>query len=395
MAVHSNTLTSLIPDIIEARDSVSRELTGLIPSVTIYSGSEGIAKDETVRIPQTSAMAAEAITPASIVPDTGAQSIGNTTMKMDQAYAVPFGWQGEEQTSFVRGGTFSSLFANQVSQALRTLNNQIESDIAEQYYKASRAWGTPGTTPFGSSIEDAAQMQKILDDNGAPAGDRSLVIDTAAAVKLRSLSNISAAYAAGTDQTLRQGTLLPLFNFDIKQSAQIQAHTKGTGTGYVIVAAGENAGQTTLSLDGGNAGTILSGDVVRFGTGGGSGTGTDYDTNYVITDPSTATGNAAGNIIIGAPGLRVARVNDDVMTIQNSYRANMAFHRSAIVLMCRPPKRPMGGDLAVDVATITDPLTGMTYSIAQYNTYMGKRYQVELVWGVSVVKPEWLALLQG
>jgi hypothetical protein len=73
----------------------------------------------------------------------------------------------------------------------------------------------------------------------------------------------------------------------------------------------------------------------------------------------------------------------------------MAFHRNAIVLMCRPPKRPLGGDLAVDVATITDPLTGMTYSIAQYKTYMGMRYQVELVWGVACIKPEWLALLVG
>ncbi len=395
MAVHSNTLTSLIPDIIEARDAVSRELTGLIPSVTIYSGTEGIAKDEVVRIPQTGAMAAEAITAASIVPDTGAQTIGNTTMTMDQAYAVPFGWQGEEQTSFIQSGQFSSLFSQQIAQALRTLNNQIEADIANMYKKASRAYGTAATTPFATVVADAAQMQKILDDNGTPSGDRNLVIDTAAAVALRSLANISAAYAAGTDQTLRQGTLLPLFGFDIKQSAQIKAHTKGTATGFQIAAAGEAIGQTTLSFDGGDAGTIIAGDILTIGTGGGSGTGVDYDTKYVIVDPSTLTGNAAGNVIIGAPGLKVARVNDDEGVLGGSYRANMAFHRAAIVLMARPPKRPLGGDLAVDVATITDPLTGMTYSIAQYKTYMGMRFQVELVWGVACIKPEWLALLLG
>ena len=45
----ANTLTNLIPDAYVALDVVSRELTGLVNSVTRDSSADGVALNQTVR----------------------------------------------------------------------------------------------------------------------------------------------------------------------------------------------------------------------------------------------------------------------------------------------------------------------------------------------------------
>ena len=47
-----NTLTAIIPDIYEALDVVSREMTGLIPAVTLSASAERAAKDQSVILRQ-------------------------------------------------------------------------------------------------------------------------------------------------------------------------------------------------------------------------------------------------------------------------------------------------------------------------------------------------------
>ena len=44
----ANTLTGLIPDIYEAMDVVSRELTGMIPAVTMNASAERAALNEDI-----------------------------------------------------------------------------------------------------------------------------------------------------------------------------------------------------------------------------------------------------------------------------------------------------------------------------------------------------------
>ena len=56
---------------------------------------------------------------------------------------------------------------------------------------------------------------------------------------------------------------------------------------------------------------------------------------------------------------------------------------------------PEGGDAATDVITITDPVTGLVFEIAEYKQFLQTSYHVRLAWGYAAIKPEHIALLLG
>jgi hypothetical protein len=377
-----------------ALQRVSRELVGAIPAVSINTSVNRAAKNQTVTIPINATETASDITEGVTAPDTGDTTVGTVTTAISNFRKVPIRFTGEDEMALSNGAIWEEVFGKRFEQAIRTLTNEIESSLlTEMYQNSSRAYGTAGTTPFASNLTDIAQVRKMLDDNGAPGGqnpgERSLVIDTTAGANMRTLANLSTDNAAGTDETLRQGTLLPLFGMDVKESAQIVTHTKGTGTGYDIVAAGEAVGQTTLSLEGGSSGTILPGDVVTFAGGA-------TDTNkYVVTSGGTASGAAAGTIDIGNPGLKIVKVDADEMTIGNTYTANVGFSRSSTILISRFPALPSRGDGANDVFELRDPLSGLTFQVVQYGQYRQAYYEVAIAYEPKVVQSEHVVTLLG
>jgi len=123
-------------------------------------------------------------------------------MTISKSRGASFYWTGEEQKSL--GGLYDKILVDQFAQAMRTLVNEVEADLAALYVAASRAYGTAGTTPFGTNLAEAAQTLKILQDNGAPTGDLQLVINTAASATLRILAQLNKANEAGSDALLRR-----------------------------------------------------------------------------------------------------------------------------------------------------------------------------------------------
>ena len=375
-----NTLTDLIPDIRVGLDVVSSDLTGFKPSVSLMPSAEMAAKDQTIRWPVAPTSSAADITPAATGPSSAAQTIGNKIMTIDKSRAINFTWEGEETLSV--SGQHGTILADQFAQAFRTLTNEVETDLAALYADASRAFGTAGTTPFASNLSEVAQVRKILADNGAPLSDLQMVIDTTAGAKMRSLTQLTKANEAGGDTLLRQGVLLDISGFAIRESAQIASHTKGTGTSYTTDTAGYSVGDTAITLITGS-GTVVVGDAVTFAG----------DANKYIVETGVA---APGVITLAEPGLRVAiTTSATAMTIGNNSTNNMAFDRSAIRLATRIPKRPDQGDSADDVTIVTDPFSGLSFSVAVYGQYHQVTYEVGLAWGMVMAKPEHSAILLG
>lgn len=227
----ANTLTGLIPDLHAALNVVSRELVGFVPSTFRNASAARAAVDETVKYHIAPSLATANISPAMTSPEPTDRTIGYGTMKITKAKCVEFGFIGEEQRGLNNGPGYSSVQADLIAEALRSLVNEVEVDLAVEAMNASRAYGTAGTTPFGTNVGESAQMRKILDDNGAPSSSRSLIIDTTAGAAMRTLSNLTKVNEAGTVMTLRDGELLNLNGLSVKESAGIQTFTKGTNSG--------------------------------------------------------------------------------------------------------------------------------------------------------------------
>lgn len=380
----ANTITSLIPDLYSALDVVSRELVGFIPAVSRDSTYERAAVGQTVRSFVAPASTASNITPGVIPPDDGDQTIGQVPLTITKARRVPVRWNGEQSLGLNNNGPgVLNVRAQQFAQAMRTLTNEIESDLGGLFVNASRAYGTAGTTPFASNVGDPAQIRKILSDNGQWTGDMHGIIDTTSGAAMRTLLQLTKANEAGDTAMLRQGILQNIHGFDFRESAQVkQAVAVGTGAAYTSNTAGYAVGATAITLITGT-GTVLAGDIVSFAG----------DTNKYVVAAGVA---AAGVLTLAAPGLLKALPASAVaLTIVGAATRNMFFARHAIQLATRAPALPDGGDLAVDRHVITDPRSGLSFEVAMYAQYRQMQYEISAVWGVACTKPEALALLLG
>ncbi len=383
-----NTLTGLIPDIYEAMDVVSREMTGLIPSVTMNASANRAALNEAIRVSAEPTGNVSDITPAMTVPDPTGQTTGYSDVVITKSRAAEFGFIGEDQMGLNNGSGYLNSRAGKISQAIRSIVNEVESDLAGLQSTFSRAYGTAGTTPFGTANDytDASQVLKILKDNGAPQSDINLVIDTTAGANF--IGKQSAVNSAGTDSMLRQGVLLDLAGMPLRESGQIETTGTNVITGTVTVTALEAVGQTTINMTtaGASGVTALAGDIITFAG----------DTNkYVIASDVTIGASTTGDVVIAAPGLQLAVAATTAVSGVAASARNMAFARSALVLAARAPARPTEGDNASDVIVVTDDRSGLSLEFSLYQGYRKVRYEVALAWGVKNIKPEHSALLLG
>lgn len=386
----ANTLTGLYPIMYNAMNIVSREMIGFIAAVSRDATAEMAAVNQTVRSPVVPTMTAADITPTNIAGAGTDQTIGSVDIVISNQRKVTFNLTGEEERGLGASNN-QSIAIQRFAQAFRTLANEIETDLAETYVSASRAYGTAGTTPFGTGddLTDLSEVLRILNDNGAPASDRHVVLGSAAVAKLLGKQpSMFRVNEAGDDMTRRLGMLQQMFNAEMHHSGQVIDHIAGAaaasspdylvdnGSGYAI-------GATTLNIDTGS-GALKAGDLASIA---------GDDSKYVVT--TAAAGGNDTSMILANPGLRVAADDGDAVTFASSYTANLAFSRDAIQLAARVPAVPTGGDQADDRAYVTDPVSGLTFEISVYRQYRQVTYEVALCWGVKAVKPEHMAILVG
>ena len=375
----ANTLTALTPTLYSVAQEVSNEAFGVVAAINANFDDKGVAKGDKVIVPVAPTRAAEDFSPSNAT-STGSDAVAaNVEVQITASKKVSWHLTGEQIRSLENGGTDQEWIRQLVAQGMRALRNAAETAAAAAVKGgASRAIGTAGTTPFGSDINLIAEARKVLLDNGAPLSDMQLVVDTAAGLNMRKLGIIQQAYLAGSDQERRTGNIMRQFGFAISESAGITSHTKGTGASYVTDGA-TAAGVSSITLKTGT-GTVLAGDVVTFAA--------DSNNKYVVNTGVTA----AGTIVVGRPGARVAIADANAMTIGNSYTPNLAFERSAVVGVMRPPIMPENP--TIQQMLVSDPL-GMTYLMLDIAQYGQRTWELHLAYGFKAVQPEHIAIVMG
>jgi hypothetical protein len=360
----------------------------MLPSVQRDVAADRVALGQSLRNPVARANTAGFdITPAMTLPGAADQTIDNVPFTIQKSRGFPFSWTGENQYALNQGPGFLTIKQNQIAEAIRAAVNEVETDLCNYaYLGASRAYGTAGTTPFASDLSDTANFRKILDDNGAPVSDRSLVINTTAGAKLRTLTQLTKANEAADNSMLRQGTLLDIHGFAIRESAQIKTVTAGSAASSTTNNAGYAKGTTSLTLAATGTGAILAGDVITFAG----------DTNKYIVATGVADVSAGGTLVIAAPGLQVAMsAATKAITVLSTSARNLGFSRNAVLLGTRLPVCPAEGDLRIMSEVIQDPRTGISFELSVWPGQRMVRYEIALAWGVVVNKPEHIATLLG
>lgn len=379
LVMGANIFTPLQPVLYSAAQTVSNEPFGVISAIYADFDDKGVAIGDTVNVPVAPVRAPTDFVAAQ-VPTAGDDATASAVpVQITASKKVSWNMTGEQIRSLENGGNDQEWVRQLVAQGMRSLRNMAEVAACTAIkVGASRAVGTPGTNPFTSDINIIPDVRKVLFDNGAPMADLQLCIDSSAGVSARKLGIVQQAYQAGSEAERRSGDLLRQFGFAIRESAGIVQHIKGTGAGYVTSGA-TAVGVRDVALVTGT-GTVLAGDVVTYAA--------DAVNKYV-----NGVGIAApGTITMGRPGARVVIPTANALSIGNSYTPNLAFERSAVVGIMRPPIIP--ANPTIQQTLISDSL-GMTYLLLQIAGYGMTTWELHLAYGFKVVQGEHVAIVMG
>lgn len=350
------------------------------------SSDSRAAIGDTIKSAITSSATAQGITEAMSVPNDDTYTITNSTMSIDQQRAVRIPIEGEQTRTLQNNGTYSTTYGNAITQAMRALTNECE-DFLHTTIKQGAGYAIGDGSLFSSgALDDLASARKQLVDVGCPTDDISAVIDTLSGSRLRTSANLVNTNQAGSDSIQRQGILLPVFGLNVRESASVASHTKGTSTGLDVVTA-DAVGATSIAFDGGSAGgTVLAGDIITFA---------DHTTKYVVGTGVDGAGSATSGTLTLNAGLLTATTDGEEITVNATHSPSHAFHRNAVELVMRAPAMPDGGDGADDVITVTDPHSGLVFQVAIYRGYHKSLIEVSTVYGAKVWKPEFVCAMIG
>jgi len=383
-------ISALTNDIYVSADVVGRELNGFIPSVTMNASSAQASKGDTIKAAFTrAASAADIVERMDMQEADNSVTVDSKSLTLSKARRVQIPLGGEDTRQLQNTGQYASVYGDLITQAMRTLANEIEVEIATALKQgAAFASGTAGTTPFAvgsateSGVEELLEARRILVDDGMPTDDVSAVLNTTAGANIRSNLKLLDQGFSNTGALREQGILIPIAGIDLRESGNITTHTKGTLGSSPLTDVTDAVGATSIAVNGGT-GTILVGDAVQFGGSG----------NVHIV--GTGTSDASGGTITLNAGLKSEVANDTAVAIAANYLPSFVFHRAACELAMRAPAMPLGGDMASESITVQDPHSGLVFQVSTYRGYHKSLIEVAAVFGVKVWKGDFVHTILG
>ena len=193
---------------------------------------------------------------------------------------------------------------------------------------------------------------------------------------------------------LRTGSIGRTFGFDVYNSTPVTAVTAGTANTSTVTNGNNYAiGAQTITGGSAGAGTLITGDIFTFAA----------DTNkYVMQSPTatvtstTVDADVSGGWIgyLGRPGIRQATgASARALTLIATSTRHIAYQKNGLHLVMRAPND--GNDGASDVATVTDPKSGLVFQLARYGQYMQSSWELRCLYGVAAPNSDCIAVLYG
>ena len=129
---------------------------------------------------------------------------------------------------------------------------------------------------------------------------------------------------------------------------------------------------------------------------------------YGITDGATAnsptftgtpvapTASSGAQTVTVSPAIKAIVADNASVTKKASHTVNLAFHRDAFALAMRPLTSETAGDAyGNNIVSMTDPVTGLSMRLEVYRQYKQVVYELDALWGVKLIRPEYAVRIAG
>lgn len=244
--------------------------------------------------------------------------------------------------------------------AMAVLAADIEADALSMYKDVYHAVGTPGSA---GSFAMALAARKKLQDRLAPAGERSICLDTQLNVDL--VDALKGLFHDGqaVGQQYREGLIGWTAGFDWMENTLLPRHSVGTKAGTPLVNGADQVGASLVTDGWSNSSAILKrGDVFTiagvFAIHPETRESTGVLQQFAVTADISSSGAGAATIAI-SPAIDVAGADQTVSgspadnaainvvgTASTAHDVSLAFHKDAFAFATADLVMPSGVDFA-------------------------------------------------
>jgi hypothetical protein len=390
----ANTITSIMPKILAAALLALREQAVMPRLVNFNWSNETAKKGSTIDVPLPASQAASDVTPAAVPPTQTDHAPTTVQIVLDKWKKSNFFLTDKEMGEIDPQAAF---YPMQVSEAVRSLANQVNADMFALYKDIYGYTGTAGTTPFAigsgnfpNSPTDATNLRKVLNRQLAPPDNRRAVLSLDAEANALSLPAFANFEQTGDPAVKIEGRMGRKYGLDWYYDQAAPTHTAGTITTGLIakaataVAAGLKTFLATTAASTG-ACALLVGDVIAIA---------GHTTTYVLTAAATQASAASDVALVFEPALERALVGSEAITVKASHVVNLGFHRDAFAFATRPV-----GDIVFkggsEILQMTDPQTGINLTMEVSRQYKQTSWELSILYGCKTIRREFAARLAG
>lgn len=251
-------------------------------------------------------------------------SEGSVSVKLDNLVDVSFELTAEQMALDI-----VSLSEQVIAPAMRAHAQYLDLLLAGLYVNSPYYEPADGTDE-ATKLAEIAALQKILNDNKAPAGGRVCVLSPARHAAYIVLDPFLHAEKRGDTDGLKNANLGRIFGMDFYMDQNIVTHTKGTITAAATATTGVTDTKKIKLIE--DTKTVVIGDIISV-TG---------KKTYVLLE-ACADLTASGVELKCYPTCE-AGLSANALTIVDTGGANnIAFHKNAFALVTAPLLPPMGG----------------------------------------------------
>jgi hypothetical protein len=386
----ANTLTSVIPQILLRAQDVARQ-NSILPRLVDNSYStdaeeQGNSIDIAIAATATARDVAAAVTPAANQDHT----MTKTTLNLNKFKESTHNLTDKEYRELVNG-----VIPRQGEECVKAVVNQVEADIFTEALNAGNAVGTAGTTPFGgtSSLTVAGSARRWLNFYLAPMEDRYVVLDAMAEGNAVVTPDVFRFDGAGDTFSQINGAMGRRLGMGWVLDQNVAVHTSAAAwiTGFSIATAAATALSTTLTIINASVtGTLVLGD--KFTIGG----ATQVYAIISVGTIATATATVLGNVTISIyPAVGSTVASGVAITVITSFTQNLVFQRRALAFASRRLSPAMGIAENGELRSFVDPISGLALNIAITREHYQSTFRVSCLYGIKLVRPDWLVHLLG